>query len=178
MFKRLLPWAPAAYGLAVLLGSYHNTFFGVYNGTPIYANWGGAILPTLLALLLMLFGPAPRLALAASLLMGFLFFGIAEVTKNGVIVPVAAFAIIGALTSVALTRRYAAVVAYTAATVSTLVVADLVNVATLNAPPGAEVIIGGGGIMDAIFQVGIWTTIATQAIVSVFRKDVTCLSSA
>ena len=168
--------------LATLIGSYFNIpiavlpqealqsdrvidFFGMQYtvplvenlpGTVIAVNVGGAVIPTIMSVYLLV---TRQLwvtgAIATAIVAVVLHWLATPVAGIGIAVPVFFPAIVTALAALLLSRRDAAPLAYVAGGMGTLIGADLTNldkVAGLGAPVAS---IGGAGTFDGIFLTGI-----------------------
>jgi uncharacterized membrane protein len=125
-------------------------------GTLIAANVGGAIIPVVVSVYLVV---RFRLWLPASLAIA----GIAIVSHAlahpvrglGIAVPVFVPAVATAIAAWLLSRRYAAALAYIGGSIGTLVGADLLNLGRLPGLGAPVASIGGAGTFDGIFLTGV-----------------------
>jgi uncharacterized membrane protein len=168
--------------LSVLLGSYINipvaqlpdeqvlvgqevSYFGMvyvvpavveWPGTIIAVNLGGAVIPTVFSLYLLIKNRLWISGLVAVLVMTFLIHQLARPVRGvGIAVPEFAPPIAAAAVAWLLSRRYAAPLAFIGGTLGTLIGADLLNlgaIAGLGAPIAS---IGGAGTVDGIFLAGL-----------------------
>jgi len=127
-----------------------------WQGTVIAVNVGGAVIPTLLSLYLLvtrnLWGKGALATVIVALVMHWLANPVPGI---GIAVPVFAPVITTAAVALLLSREDAAPLAYIAGSLGTLIGADLSNldkVAGLGAPVAS---IGGAGTFDGIFLTGI-----------------------
>jgi uncharacterized membrane protein len=127
-----------------------------WQGTVIAVNVGGAVIPTLLSLYLLvtrtLWGKGALATVIVALVMHWLANPVPGI---GIAVPVFAPVITTAAVALLLSRENAAPLAYIAGSLGTLIGADLSNldkVAGLGAPVAS---IGGAGTFDGIFLTGI-----------------------
>jgi uncharacterized membrane protein len=125
-------------------------------GTLIAVNIGGAVIPTLMSLYLLmryqLWGSA---ALATAAVAAVCYWRSNPVPGVGIAIPVFVPAAATAIVALVLSREYAAPLAYIAGSLGTLIGADLLNldkIAGLGAPVAS---IGGAGTFDGIFVTGI-----------------------
>ncbi|EKP95123.1 DUF1614 domain-containing protein [Thermaerobacter subterraneus] len=121
-------------------------------------NVGGAVIPTLFSLFLLGAGRAPLVAaLVATVLVAAVAKALARpVPGRGIVLP----AFIPPLAAVVITLLVAppgsrAAVAYVAGTLGTLVGADLLNLRALDRMGPGMLSIGGAGVFDGIFLVGV-----------------------
>ena len=139
-------------------------FFGMRYVVPVVArsstivavNIGGALIPAVMSLYLLL---RYRLLLSgtiATAIVAFVIHALATPVHGvGIAVPVFAPALISAIASFVLSREFAPPLAYISGSLGTLIGADLLNldkVAGLGAPVAS---IGGAGTFDGIFLTGI-----------------------
>ena len=82
---------------------------------------------------------------------------------RGIVMPMFIPPILSALVAVLLAREFAAPVAYIAGTLGTLIGADLLNLNRIQRFPGI-VSIGGAGLFDGIFLVGIVAVFLTALV--------------
>ena len=140
-------------------------FFGMRYEVPVVSHWagtviavnvGGAVIPTLMSIYLMITHHLWGKGLLATTIVAFVIHWLANpVPGLGIAVPVFEPVIITAIVAVMLSRREAAPLAYIGGGLGTLIGADLTNldkVAGLGAPVAS---IGGAGTFDGIFLTGI-----------------------
>jgi len=125
-------------------------------GTVIAVNVGGAVIPTLMSIYLMITHRLWGKGLLATAIVAFVIHWMANpVPGLGIAVPVFVPVIATAIVAMVLSRREAAPLAYIGGGLGTLIGADLTNldkVAGLGAPVAS---IGGAGTFDGIFLTGI-----------------------
>jgi uncharacterized membrane protein len=124
-------------------------------GTTLALNVGGAIVPTVLSIYLMVKNQLYIPAIAGMAFVAAVVHYLAEVVPGmGVTVPIFAPPIVSAAIGMILSRYYAAPVAYISGCMGTLIGADLMNLGAL-ADSGASVAsIGGAGTFDGVFLTG------------------------
>jgi uncharacterized membrane protein len=183
-YRRLGLSSNAAFMLlfASLLGSYVNipvaqlpserieaheavNYFGTRYSLPVEVDWpgtivainvGGALIPILLSLYLLVHN---RIWIKG-------FIGVAIVTAAvhavaqpvagvGVTVPIFVPPIVTAIVALLLSRDYAAPVAYVSGSLGTLIGADIMNLDNINAVGAPLASIGGAGTFDGIFVTGV-----------------------
>ncbi len=140
-------------------------FFGMRYEMPVVSHWagtviavnvGGAVIPTLMSIYLMITHGLWGKGLLATAIVAVVIHWLANpVPGLGIAVPVFEPVIITAIVAVVLSRREAAPLAYIGGGLGTLIGADLTNldkVAGLGAPVAS---IGGAGTFDGIFLTGI-----------------------
>lgn len=125
-------------------------------GTLIAVNIGGAVIPTLMSIyLLVRYELWIRAAVAVAIVAAFTHWMAQPVPGLGIAVPVFAPGLATAIAAVLLAREHSAPLAYIAGSLGTLIGADLLNlgrVGELGAPIAS---IGGAGTFDGIFLTGI-----------------------
>jgi uncharacterized membrane protein len=124
--------------------------------TVLAINVGGAVIPTMLSIFLMvknqIYGPAfVGMAVVAAVV----HYLAEPIEHMGIAVPIFIPPIVSAIVAVALSRDYAAPVAYVAGCMGTLVGADLLNLHTLARLGASVASIGGAGTFDGVFLTGI-----------------------
>lgn len=121
----------------------------------IAVNVGGAIIPTLFSLYL-LFNKAPLLpAVTATIIVALVCKRMAKLVPGvGIKIPAFLPPVLAALLALILAGNNAAPVAFISGAMGTLIGADLLNLNRMN-ELGAQVLsIGGAGVFDGIFLVG------------------------
>ncbi len=141
------------------------TFFGMTyvipliretRATVLAVNLGGAVIPILLSIYLLL---KHRLYLLAAI--GTAFVAVVchvlarPVPGFGIALPIFVPAIATAIIAIALTRRRAAPLAYISGSFGTLIGADLLNLGSVQALGAPVASIGGAGTFDGIFVTGL-----------------------
>lgn len=168
--------------IASLIGSYINiplaslpseqtlsgrivTYFGMqyvipdainWPGTVIAVNVGGAVIPLLVSLYLVMkfriFGPA-LLGIAVVALASHLMAH--PIRGMGIAEPVFMPTLVTVFTALLISRKYAAPLAYIAGSMGTLVGADLMNLGLIRGLGAPVASIGGAGTFDGIFLTSI-----------------------
>ena len=125
-------------------------------GTILAVNLGGAIIPCILSLYLIvkhrLFGES---LLAVGIVAVAIHFMARPVPGVGIAVPIFIPPLITAVVAVSISRWYAGPLAYIAGSLGTLVGADLLNLSKLRGLGAPIASIGGAGKFDGIFLTGI-----------------------
>jgi uncharacterized membrane protein len=125
-------------------------------GTMIAINIGGALIPTVMSLyLLVRYELWARGLIAVAIVAAVMHWLATPVPGLGIAVPVFVPVIVTTIVAVALAREHAAPLAYIAGSLGTLIGADLLNlphIGSLGAPIAS---IGGAGTFDGIFLTGI-----------------------
>ncbi len=124
--------------------------------TMLAVNVGGAVIPTLLSLYLLIKNSLYARAVVGVIVVTAVVHFLAQpVAGIGIKVPIFVPPLIAATVALALSRDHAAPLAYIAGTLGTLIGADLMNVGVLASlgPPVAS--IGGAGTFDGVFLTGI-----------------------
>jgi len=168
--------------MATLLGSYVNipvaalppervlsdqivSYFGIeyvvplveqWPGTVIAVNVGGALIPTLLSLYLLIKRRLYREGLLATAVVAVVVHLLATPVRGvGISVPIFVPALVAAAAALLLARRAAPPVAYIAGSLGTLIGADLMNLGSIQGLGAPVASIGGAGTFDGIFISGI-----------------------
>jgi uncharacterized membrane protein len=168
--------------LASLIGSYFNIpiaelsqervlsnqvidFFGMEYTVPVVEHWpgtviavnvGGAVIPTLMSLYLLIARQLWVKGLIAIAIVGVMLHWLANpVPGVGIAVPVFLPALITAIVAWILSRENAAPLAYVAGSLGTLIGADLTNLDKVRGLGAPVASIGGAGTFDGIFLTGI-----------------------
>jgi uncharacterized membrane protein len=168
--------------LASLIGSYFNIpiaelperevrsgqvvdFFGMRYVVPIVTDWprtviavnvGGAVIPSLLSLYLLLKNWIWGSAAIATLIVTIACYLLAQpVAGIGIALPFLAPPIIAAMAALLVARTNVAAVAYISGSLGTLIGADLLNLGRIQGLGAPVVSIGGAGTFDGIFLTGI-----------------------
>ncbi len=125
-------------------------------GTVVALNVGGAIVPTILSLYLVVKNQIYIPAIAGTAFVAAVVHLLAELVPGmGIAVPIIVPPIVSAVVAMILSRHYAAPLAYVSGCLGTLIGADLLNLSLL-ADSGASVVsIGGAGTFDGVFLTGI-----------------------
>ncbi len=140
-------------------------FFGVRHVIPVVEAWprtviavnvGGAILPTLLSLYLLvknrLYGPGLLGVAIVALAVHWMAYPVRGV---GIAVPIFIPPLIAALAALLLSRPSAPALAYIAGSLGTLIGGDLTNLDKIQGLGAPIASIGGAGTFDGIFVTGI-----------------------
>jgi uncharacterized membrane protein len=168
--------------LASLIGSYFNIpltelperevrsgqvieFFGMRYVVPVVADWprtviainvGGALIPTLLSLYLLLKNRIWNSAAVATLVVTVACYLLAQpVPGIGIAIPSLIPPIIAATAALLVARTNVAAVAYISGSLGTLIGADLLNLSKVQGLGAPVVSIGGAGTFDGVFLTGI-----------------------
>lgn len=125
-------------------------------GTTIAVNIGGAAIPTVMSLYLLIrYGLWIRGAIAVAALAAFIHWMATPVPGLGIAVPIFAPALGSAIVAALLARERAAPLAYIAGSLGTLIGADLLNLDRIGGLGAPIASIGGAGTFDGIFLTGI-----------------------
>jgi len=168
--------------LGSLIGSYFNipvaalpdqqvmsgreiTYFGMHYIVPVVVNWpgtviainiGGALIPGLMSLYLLVKYRLWLAGLAAIVSVAAICHHLADpVPGVGIALPVLVPAVTTAIVALVLSRRHAAPLAYIGGSLGTLIGADLLNLDQLQGLGAPIASIGGAGTFDGIFLTGI-----------------------
>ncbi len=133
-----------------------------YSGLAI--NLGGAVVPLCLSVYLLTVVPSLWQVAVATLIMAAVSKSLAKpVPGRGIVLPVFVPPVLSAVLALLLMYEFAAPTAYIAGTLGTLIGADLLNLHRIRGFPGI-VSIGGAGVFDGIFLVGIVAVLLTALV--------------
>ncbi len=125
-------------------------------GTVLAVNVGGAVMPALLSLYLLVKNRLYGRALVGVAVVTAVVHGLAYPVKGmGIAVPVFIPPVVAAVTALVLSRQSAPSLAYIAGSLGTLIGADLLNLGQMQALGAPIASIGGAGRFDGIFMTGI-----------------------
>lgn len=127
-----------------------------YPGTVLAVNVGGAVIPTLMSVYLVLrYQLFLRAAIAVIVIALVIHSSATPVRGVGIAVPVFVPVVVTAILAFILSREYAAPLAYIGGSMGTLIGADLMNLGKINGLGAPVASIGGAGTFDGIFLTGI-----------------------
>src|SRR6516225_9654754 len=127
-----------------------------YPGTVIAVNVGGAVIPTLMSIYLVLRYQLWLRAAVAVVIIALVIHSMATPVRGvGIAVPVFAPVVVTAILAFLLSREYAAPLAYIGGSMGTLIGADLLNLDKISGLGAPVASIGGAGTFDGIFLTGI-----------------------
>ena len=130
--------------------------------TTLAVNVGGAVIPVLISLYILLTCQVPFRALLATALMSVAVFKLARPIRGvGIGVPVLVPPLLAALIALILSPAKAPPVAYISGTLGTLIGADLMNLKKITGLGAPVASIGGAGTFDGIFLTGIIAVLIT-----------------
>jgi uncharacterized membrane protein len=125
-------------------------------GTILAVNIGGAVIPTLMSIYLLIRHELwIKGAVAIALVAALVHWLATPLPGLGIAVPIFVPAIVTVLVAVLLTREQAAPLAYIGGSLGTLIGADLLNLGDLGNLGAPIASIGGAGTFDSIFLTGI-----------------------
>ena len=141
------------------------SFFGIRYIIPLVEEWprtviavnvGGAVIPTLLSLYLVLKnGMYGRSLIGVAIVATIVHMMAQPVRGMGIAVPTFIPPLVAASTALLLSRRSAPALAYVAGSLGTLIGADLLNLDKIQGLGAPVASIGGAGTFDGIFLTGI-----------------------
>ena len=127
-----------------------------YPGTVLAVNVGGAVIPTMMSIYLVLRYQLWLRAAIAVIIIALVIHAMATPVRGvGIAVPVFAPVVVTAILAFILSREYAAPLAYIGGSMGTLIGADLMNLDRIGALGAPVASIGGAGTFDGIFLTGI-----------------------
>jgi uncharacterized membrane protein len=130
--------------------------------TTLAVNVGGAVIPVLISLYILLKCQVPFRALLATGFMSVVVFRLARPIRGvGIGVPVLVPPLLAALIALILSPANAPPVAYISGTLGTLIGADLMNLKKITGLGAPVASIGGAGTFDGIFLTGIIAVLLT-----------------
>ncbi|HZP89098.1 MAG TPA: DUF1614 domain-containing protein [Burkholderiales bacterium] len=145
------------------------TYFGMRYVIPVITDWpatviainvGGAIIPILLSLYLMIRNRLYGLSLAGVVIVAAVCHQLAEpVPGLGIALPVFVPPLVSALVALLLSRQHGGALAYISGSLGTLIGADLLNLDNVRGLGAPIASIGGAGTFDGIFVTGLLAVI-------------------
>jgi uncharacterized membrane protein len=125
-------------------------------GTILAINVGGALIPILLSIYLVVHYRIFALSAVATAVVAVVVHQLATpIPGVGIAVPMIVPPLLAALVAVLLSRQYAAPLAYVGGSLGVLIGADLSNLGTLQTLGAPVASIGGAGTFDGVFLTGI-----------------------
>jgi uncharacterized membrane protein len=129
-------------------------------GTVLAVNLGGAVIPTLASIYLMVKNKLYVSALFGTLIVAAICNQLAEpVPGIGIAIPVFIPPVAAAIIALLLSRRFAAPLAYICGCLGTLIGADLLNLGQIRGLGSPVASIGGAGTFDGIFVTGLMAVV-------------------
>jgi uncharacterized membrane protein len=143
--------------------------------TVLAVNLGGAVIPIVLSLYLIVKNALYRLSLFGVLIVSAVCYSLAEpVPGLGIAMPVFVPPLVTAITVLILSRQHAAPLAYISGSLGTLIGADLLNLGIIQGLGAPVASIGGAGTFDGIFVTAllavIFASLATRHDVAARRR--------
>jgi len=127
-----------------------------YPGTIIAVNLGGAVIPAMLSIYLVLkHGIFVQSLVAVGIVTAAVHLMAHPVPGLGIAVPMFIPPVVTAVAALIISRRYAAPLAYVAGSLGTLIGADLMNLGKIQGLGAPVASIGGAGKFDGIFLTGL-----------------------
>jgi uncharacterized membrane protein len=124
--------------------------------TVIAVNVGGALIPTIVSLFLLVRHGLWLRGVVATLVVAAVCYALSQPVRGvGIAEPVFVPALTGAVVAITLSREYAAPLAYICGSLGTLIGADLLNLGSVGGLGAPVASIGGAGTFDGIFLIGI-----------------------
>ena len=125
-------------------------------GTVLAINVGGAVVPTILSIYLIVKNQIYGQAVLGVLAVTAVVHALAQpVPQMGISVPIFIPPIVSALVAMFLSRDYAAPLAYVSGCLGTLIGADLLNLSMLGQLGASIASVGGAGTFDGVFLTGV-----------------------
>ena len=127
-----------------------------WGGTVVAVNVGGAVIPTMMSIYLLIKRELWAKGLVATAIVALVIHWMANpVPGLGIAVPVFMPVLVTAIVAVILSREESAPLAYISGSLGTLIGADLTNLGKVRGLGAPVVSIGGAGTFDGIFLTGI-----------------------
>jgi uncharacterized membrane protein len=127
-----------------------------WRGTVVAVNVGGAVIPTLMSIYLLIKRELWMKGLVATAIVALVIHWMADpVPGLGIAVPVFMPVVVTAIVAMILSREDSAPLAYIAGSLGTLIGADLTNLDKVRGLGAPVASIGGAGTFDGIFLTGI-----------------------
>ena len=147
-------------------------YFGMRYAVPVVAEWpgtviavnvGGAVIPTLMSIYLLVWNGLWIRGLIATACVATVCHLLAHpIAGLGIAEPVSMPAITSAIVALLLSRPYAAPLAYIGGSLGTLIGADLLNLDKVQGLGAPVASIGGAGTFDGIFLIGIFAALVAS----------------
>ena len=141
------------------------SFFGMHYVVPVVVEWpgtviavnvGGAVIPTLLSLYLLVKNDLWIRGIVTTVIVAAIVHMLAyPVPGVGIAVPIFVPPVATAIVAVLIARQHAAALAYVGGSLGTLIGADLLNLDAVQGLGAPVASIGGAGTFDGIFLTGI-----------------------
>ena len=129
--------------------------------TGLAINLGGAIIPAALAIYLLFQVPLLPALIATALMIIICKFLTRPVPGRGLAIPMLIPPILSTLFAILLAGELAAPVAFISGVLGTLIGGDLLNLGKARRVGGGVLSIGGAGVFDGIFLVGVFSVLLT-----------------
>ncbi|RLC62742.1 MAG: hypothetical protein DRI01_06370 [Chloroflexi bacterium] len=124
-------------------------------------NLGGAIVPTILAIYLLFRAPLLATLIATAVMIVICKFLTRPIPGQGLAIPMLIPPVLATLLAVLLAGEQAPLVAYISGVLGTLIGGDLLNLSKARRLGAGIVSIGGAGVFDGIFLVGVFSVTLT-----------------
>ena len=148
-----------------VMSGHEVAFFGMRYVVPVVVNWpgtliavnvGGAVIPGVMSLYLLIKQRLWVRGLIATACVAAVCHALAQPTRGvGIALPIFVPAVTTAIVAFILSRERAAALAYIAGSLGTLIGADLLNLSRVRGLRAPVAAIGGAGTFDGIFMIGI-----------------------
>lgn len=143
-------------------------------GTVIAANLGGAVIPTILSVYLLVKNRLYVLGLVSVAVVTAVVHSMAYPVRGiGIAVPIFIPPLVTTAVVLLLSRKYAAPLAYISGSLGTLIGADILNLGKIQAMGAPVASIGGAGTFDGIFVTGIVSVILASLLTRKRGKEET-----
>jgi uncharacterized membrane protein len=152
-----------------ILSDHQVTFYGMRYSIPFVKEWhrtviavnlGGAVIPTILSIYLLIKNKLYLRGLLGVIIVAAVVHSMAHPIRGvGIGVPTLIPPLVTTAVALLLSRKYAAPLAYVAGSLGTLIGADLLNLGKIQGLGAPIASIGGAGTFDGIFVTGIFSVL-------------------
>lgn len=139
----------------VFFGRYFGLRLPVLDERVVAVNLGGAVLPGLLSIYLLHLAPLGAVLAATAVMTAAAYLLSKPVEGIGVMMPTFVPPVIAAITAMVVAREHAPQVAYISGVMGTIIGADLLRLPHIRRMGATFMSIGGAGVFDGIYLVGL-----------------------
>lgn len=155
IYRKKINYSLAMDDITVLFLKHFGIRIPKYTDKIIALNLGGAVLPSLLSIYLLNFVPFNTVILATFITSSASFILSKPVKGVGIVIPAFVPPIIAAITAIIVSKEHAPQLAYISGVMGTLIGADLLRIPQIKKLEAVFLSIGGAGIFDGIYLVGL-----------------------
>jgi len=152
-----------------VISDHQITFYGMRYIIPFVVDWprtiiavnlGGAVIPTILSIYLLIKNKLYLMGFLSVIIVTIVIHYLAHPVRGvGIAVPIFIPPLVTTAVALLLSREYAAPLAYIAGSLGTLIGADLLNLGRIEGMGAPVASIGGAGTFDGIFMNGIFSVL-------------------